>query len=183
MFSLPESYSLSTAQLDDTSEVADFLQLQYRLAYQHDTGLDPEFFSSRRFRNRLEDYLEFQIDDPHTQLLLARKAEVVKGTIGLVFDRVRAQRAKVWGFYVDQAAQGNGLGRGLWSHTMEVARLSGVEDVYLEVAKGATEAIEFYQNRGLVVTDETKSTWPGNWGGLMVETSFLTMERSGIIEQ
>lgn len=61
----------------------------------------------------------------------------------------RSHRGVVWGFYVDTAFQGHGIGRQLMEALIARARsIPGLERIYLTVSHRATAALALYRKLG-----------------------------------
>lgn len=92
--------------------------------------------------------------NPEDQVLLAVDGEAILGTLQLTFlpglSRTGMWRAQIEGVRVARSARGQGIGRALLEHAIDLSRQRGCGLVQLTTDRTRQEAHRFYEGLGFV---------------------------------
>ena len=101
--------------------------------------------------------------DPHNTLIVAEQGSGVVGVLQLTLipglTYAGGWRAQIEGVRVASAIRGQGLGRALIEHAIELAREAGCRLVQLTTDKRRPEAVAFYESIGFSATHEGMKLW------------------------
>jgi ribosomal protein S18 acetylase RimI-like enzyme len=94
----------------------------------------------------------------------------------------RSHRGFVWGFYVDAAFQGRGIGRRLMEALIErAAQIEGLEKIYLTVSDHATAALALYHKLGF--TEFGREPDAARTGDIRMAEIYLSLSLAALAER
>lgn len=172
---MPDKISISTYKNQDFIQITDFLQVAYADTYPNDHGIKRAMFENVVFREHLKDYLKSRMSGP-SHLWIARSDDKIVGTIGITLPLKDDATAEIWGFYVSDKLQGQGIGKSLWSAMLESGVLNTIRVLDLTVAKNSTKAKAFYERHGFKVTREEDWQWP-SWTTEKLHNQYWHMQK------
>lgn len=115
---------------------------------------------------RMEDYsaaFDAISGDPNNQLLVAEREGKPIAVLQLTFipnlTYTGSWRAQIEGVRVDRNERGQGVGRALVEHAVQLSREHGCRIVQLTTDKRRPAALEFYRELGFEATHEGMKLW------------------------
>ncbi|MBI4004946.1 GNAT family N-acetyltransferase [Candidatus Roizmanbacteria bacterium] len=119
------------------------------------TAFFREIFDEMGWKERVSDHM----DQPHLLfhlpqeglLLLVKKDNKIIGTAGIIF--LTKTDGLIKRFYIGQQYRGTGIAQLLLDELEKKAKIQGLTQLILDVSKGNTRAIRFYEKSGFSKTE------------------------------
>lgn len=171
-----EQIHIKTFDILHLDEIVDFMQPVYADTYPDGNGIRRDMFENEIFRKHLKEYLSEKLSNSKVHLLVARRDNLVVGTIGVGFDSSDPTSAEIWGFYVNSKLQSRGIGTKLYDYLMKNIRGKKLKRLHLLVAKNSFKAVDFYKNHGFSIVGEEVWNWP-SWTNEHPTNQYWKMEK------